>query len=215
MPEEGDAATTANAGTNPAPTTTLTPAPVNPPNPYGFTAEQQATVDRLIAGEKANTERARVKALLGDLGFDKLEDLKTLVQTHRQAEDAARTEVERAIARANEEKVAAASERASIANERHTLHVERALMAAGAQGDLAKVARLVEVEVGAEIGAVMAAIEAAKTDFPSLFKPAQAGLPSSEPSGGGAPSRPSNSPDAYARGEERAKLVNEGKRFSS
>lgn len=216
MADESGEATPGNTGIPMATTTPLASNPsgvVNPTNPHGFTPEQQAQVDRLILAEKASTERNRVKALLSDMGVDKLDDLKTIVQEYRDTKDAARTEVERALARANEETVAAQRERASIATERHSLNVERALMAAGAQGDPAKVARLVEVEVGADAEAVKAAVEAAKADFPSLFGAQTAPLASSEPTGGGAPSRPNHSPDAFAEGKKRAEARNpEGKR---
>jgi hypothetical protein len=197
--EGGDAAQASNpATTTPggAPAQAATPAIVSLP---------QEEFDRLVGQRVAEAKRAATKGFLSDLGVNSADEAKTLIAAQKAADDANRTEVERAIARANEEKVAAERERASIATERHSLNVERALMAAGAQGDPAKVARLLEVEVGADQAGIQAAIDAAKTDFPSLFGAATATPAPSEPTGGGAPSRPSSSPDALTRGAERAK----------
>jgi hypothetical protein len=199
--EGGDAATSAatdsDTGT-PAPPATVT------------TTFSQDDVSRVASTEHAKGSREGRKALLEELGFDKFDDLKTLVSTHKEAQRAAMTEAERLKAEAADAKAAADAERTALASERHTLNVERALQAAGAQGDISRLVRLVDVEVGSDAAAVQAAVESIKADatFAALFRPATAPLASSEPTGGGAPSRPTHSPDALTRGEERAKARN-------
>lgn len=196
--EGGDAAQASDPGT-PSGAPEAPPAIVSLPQPE---------FDRLLGQRVAEAGRASTKKALAELGVNSLDEAKTLIAAQKAADDANRTEVERAIARANEEKVAAERERSSIAVDRHSLNVERALMAAGAQGDPTKIARLIEVEVGADPVALKAAVDAAKADFPSLFGAQVAPFAPSEPTGGGAPSRPAHSPDARTRGEERAKALN-------
>lgn len=211
---EGDGAGTADGPlTLGEPVQTSTPPP--PPPPPATVSLTQADLDARMVARAEQAKRNERQALLDSLGFKSLKEAEELVKAHREAQDAQRTETERAIARAEEARLAAEGQLAAIATERHTLNVERALMAAGAQGDLARLSRLVEVETGAESAEVNAAVEAAKAEFPSLFGAATATPAPSEPHGGGAPSRPSNSPDALTRGSERAQLYNEGKRISS
>lgn len=211
--EDGDGAATPDGIVQ---TTAPPPPPTAPANPHGFTPEQQAFVDRLLQGEKSAVERARVKSLLGELGFDKLDDLKSSVQKLRDSELAAMTEAQRAKAEADAEKNEAARERQALAKERHSLNVERALTQAGAQGDPNDLTLLVRVDPGAEPAEIAAAVDAVKVKYPSLFGAATATPSPSEPTGGGPSSRPSPAPDAQARGEQRAARHNPdpGKRVS-
>lgn len=201
MESEGDdAAQASNAAPTPdGPVQTTAPAIVSLP---------QEEFDRLVVQRVADAKRATTKNFLTDLGVSSADEAKALIAAQKAAEDANRTETERAIARAAERETAAAAREAAAAAKEHSLNVAGALMAAGAKGDLAKLARLVDVEAGAEPSAVAAAVEAAKTDFPSLFGVQTAPFAPSEPTGGGAPSRPTPSPDALTRGEERAKARN-------
>jgi hypothetical protein len=205
---EGDGAATDTgipAMGQPVQTTAPTPPPAPPPTTITLT---QDDLDSKMGQRAEQAKRTERKALLESLGFSSLKDAEDLVKAHREAQDAQRTDTERAIARAEEARLTAERERESLTAERHTLNVERALMAAGAQGDLARLARLVDVETGAELVDISAAVEAAKTEFPSLFGTATAAPAPSEPTGGGAPSRPSSSPDALARGQARAEQYN-------
>jgi hypothetical protein len=160
--------------------------------------------------EHAKGSREGRKALLQELGFEKFEDIQTLVATHKDAQLAAMTEAERMKAEAAEAVKAAKADRAAIAAERHSFSVERALMAAGAQGELARISKLVDVEVGADPEAIQAAVDALKADptLKVLFGAATATPAPSEPSGGGPSSRPSPRPDALSRGDEKAKARN-------
>lgn len=197
-PEGGDAAQASNP-------TTPSGAPEAPP---AIVSLPQPEFDRLLGQRVAEAGRASTKKALAELGVNSLDEAKALIAAQKVADDANRTETERAIARASERETAAAAREAAAAAKEHTLNVAGALMAAGAKGDLAKLARLVDVEAGAEPTAVAAAVEAAKADFPSLFGVQAAPFAPSEPTGGGAPSRPAHSPDARTRGEERAKALN-------
>lgn len=198
-------------------TTSAAPSEPSAPPPAPTTAFTQDDVSRVASTEHAKGSREGRKALMDELGVPSVDALKALLKAQKDAELAAMSEAERLKAEAAEAKQAANAERAALVNERHSLNVERALQAAGARGDLARVSKLIDVEVGADAAAVQAAVEATKADptFAALFGAATATPAPSEPSGGGPSSRPSTSPDAIARGLARAQLVNEGKRISS
>jgi hypothetical protein len=201
MEPEGDDAAQASS----PPTPSGTPAP--PASPAIISLPQEE-LDRLLGQRVAETKRATTKGFLADLGVNSVDEAKALVKAHKEAELAAMTEADRLRAEAAEAKATYEQQSAALATERHSLSVERALAAAGAQGDLAKVSKLVDVEVGADATAVQAAVDATKTQFAALFGAATATPAPSEPSGGGAPSRPSPKPDALSRGEEKAKARN-------
>lgn len=182
------------------------------PEPSGRTFTQE-DVDRMVGQRAAEAERATRKRLLDKVGATSVEQLEATMKAQREAEEASRTEVEKAIARASEEWEQAKAERAAIAAERHSLNVSVALTQAGARGDLGRLGRLLDVEVGAEPETVQAAVDSLKADpaFSSLFGPATAIPSASEPQGGGPSSRPANAQDSLSRGAAKAQLYNEGK----
>lgn len=210
---DGDGAVEAagsDAAGNPTVPRVAPPAPPpssGPQNPT-FTQEQ---LDAIVGKAKADAQRSSTNSLLSELGFQKAEDLKAAVSAMRDAEKAQMTAVERALAEANEAKAAAEADRQSVAAERHSLIVERTLAAAGAQGDTAKLVRLVSSEIGADGSTITAAVDALKGEFPQLFGFRATPSPS-EPAGGTPPVRPTNGQDPVARGKEIAEKYNAGQR---
>lgn len=184
------------------------PAPTTPATPgQTFTQED---VDRLIGQRTAEAQRQASRNLVKELGFEKVDDLKALVTAQRDAEKAQMTEAERLRTEAAEAKAATDTERQLLANERHSLSVERELTKAGAQGDTARLVRMVESEVGAEPKAVSEAVGKLKADFPALF--GTSALPSSEPAGGGIPPRPTSTHDPLEAGRLKAEAYAKGQR---
>lgn len=177
-----------------------------PPTINTLTQEQ---FDLIISREKSQAERLARKTQLEKLGFTSQEDLDRFVKTARDAELASMTEVERLKAEATTTLAAAQAEREAIAAERHTTTVERELLRAGAPIDkTGRLVRLVEVDPGADLAAVTAAVEAVKVEFPAMFGPPQAPgspSPSSEPATGGPPPTRTTSTTAFERGREAAR----------
>lgn len=203
MSGEGNSSTDANGDGN-----------TDPPAPQGTSATTftQDQVQAIATREADKAKRAATKAMLEELGFTSKEEAAKFVNGAKEAEKAQMTEAERIKAEAEAEKAAAAAERATFANERHTATLERALVMAGVPLDpdkpekLARVARLVDVEVGADAAAIKAAVEAVKVEFPQMFgAPGSAPSPSSEPATGGAPPTRTNGMTALERGAAAAK----------
>lgn len=167
----------------------------DPPGPQGTSSTTTFTQDQLeaIAARKADqARRGATKALLEELGFTSKEEAAKFVNGAKEAERAQMTEAERVRTEAEAVKAAAEADRLAIASERHTAAVERALVQAGAPIDkLARIARLVDVEQGADPEAIATSIDLVKAEFPQMFgQPGHAPSPSSEPaSGGPAPTR--------------------------
>lgn len=169
----------------------------------------QESFNRIVAREKAEAARQATKRLLEEAGVPTVDALKAMTKAQAEKAEAEKTELQRAVDAAKAEMDAARNERATLAMERHSLTVERALSAAGARGDLVRIGRLLDVEPGADTDAINAAVDAAKVEFPSLFGPAMTSPASSEPSGGGAPSRTARPDDAAERGAARAAKYND------
>lgn len=196
---------TGDGGSNP-PIIGGPPAPPPPPPPPDASAQtfSQADLDRIVGQRVAEAQRQETKSLVKDLGFDKAEDLRALVAEAKAARTAQMTEAERQLEAAKTAKAEAEAMKSALAQERHSLSVERELAKAGAQGDTAKLVRLVEAQVGADAAAVAASVDQLKKDYPSLF--GASGLPSSEPAGGGFPgTRPTSSTNPLQVGLDKAK----------
>lgn len=171
----------------------------------------QADLNKLLAKEKGEGKRAAEKALADKLGVS-VDQAAEIIKKHQDAEDATKSEAEKELAKATKEREAAEAEKRAAAAERHELQIERALTAEGFTGDekkLARVRRMVTVEVGATYEDVLADVQEAKTEFPELFgsktpedpgkKPGR--LPSSDPAG--KPPAPKGGEDLYAAGAKR------------
>lgn len=173
----------------------------------------QADVNKFATREKAEGKRAAEKALAESLGVS-IEEAKKIIVKHQETEDATKSEAERERAAAVKEREAAEAAKREATAERHEAQIERALTKEGFDGDekkLARVRRMITVEVGATYEDVLADVQEAKTDFPELFaskapedkdgKPGTRKLPSSDPSG--KPPKPSGGEDAFAAGQKR------------
>ncbi|MEU3973399.1 hypothetical protein [Streptomyces bacillaris] len=138
--------------------------------------EQQVTVsqDRLgkmLTREKAQGERAALKRLVAQLGFDNPKALTEFVTTQREAEQAALSEVERREQAAAERELQAAR-REELAAERERSALRRAaLVALGAGGDdLVDAERLLAVDdEDADEAQIQSAAEALRARRPELF----------------------------------------------
>lgn len=179
------------------------------PAPGTLTQEQ---FDRALQARIAETERATRRKILDEVGVGTMDEAKSVLKAAKEAKDANRSELDKALAEARAEIEAARLERQSALMDRHALNVERALAVAGAHDNLADLAKLVNVEPGATAEEVAEAVEQTKLKFAPLFGRPSATPPSSEPSGGGPSLRPSTSPDAEARGRERAQQLNDRQR---
>lgn len=158
----------------------------------------QADVDRMTAREKDQGRRAATQELATKWGVS-LEEAERIVKAHQDTERQQMSEAERALADAKSKDEAATADRDAAKQEKHDARVERLLARAGlpldedeakAATQLGKVARLVDVEVGADEATVATAIAALKTDMPNLFTPTGTGGgggfdPGRPPAGGG------------------------------
>jgi hypothetical protein len=181
------------------------PDPAGPPPP----ALDQETLNRLLAREKQQGERAAVRRLVEQLGFTRAEDLTAFVQQQRDAQTAAMSELERR-EQAVAEATAAAAQREAQALARERTAARRAvLVGLGATGDdLADAERLLVVDDDAGEDAIAEAALALKTRRPELFGGSTAVVPPAAPGGspaGGPPPRGGNVPKPGQHGAEMAR----------
>lgn len=173
----------------------------------------QADLNKIGAKQKAEGKAAAEKAVIELLGCTPAEAAE-IVKKHREAEDATKSEAEKERAKAAEERKAAETAKQEAKAETHEARIERALAAEGFAGDdkkLARVRRMVTVEVGATYDDVLADVKEAKTEFPELFtskttegdsgKKPPGKLPNSDPAG--KPPRPNGGEDKFAAGAKR------------
>lgn len=190
------------------------PTPPAPPAPPPATATfTQEDLDRTVGARVAEAQRQATRKLVEELGFSKVDDLKTLVQAQRDAEKAQMTEAERLRGEAQEAKAQAEAHQRALAALQHSVNIERELAKAGAQGDTARLVRMVDLEPGSDPAAVSGAVEALKKDYPALFGAATAPpFPSTETPGGGSPVRTPPTQNPLKSGEEKAKAYMAGQR---
>ena len=179
--------------------------PAVPPAPV----PDQEALNRLLAREKQQGERAAIRRLVEQLGFTKTEDLTTFVQQQRDAQAAQLSEIERREqAAADAAAAAAAREAQAIARERAAVR-RAALVALGATGDDLKDAeRLLAVDDDADEQAIAEAAEALKARRPELFGSSTALVPPAAPGGspaGGPPPRGANMPKPGQHGADMAR----------
>lgn len=246
----GGARMTADPGTGapppPAPPNPPPPGPPSPPSPpappgppatppAGYLPQDQ--VAAIATRERAAGERAAQEALVQQLGVP-IEEAKRLLEAGRAAEDAGKTEQQRATDAANAEKAAAEQAKGTAAQAEHRANLVTALVLAGVEvkdkegkRDTSKVeslTRLIDVPAGAKPEEIDAAIEKCKADFPALFQASEPApeidpktgkpkvqpppAPGSDPKG--TPPRGTGSEDAFARGQARAqKHGNHGRAY--
>ncbi len=153
------------------------------PNPEGTPGAQPPaktfTQDDVTAIATRNAEDGRRSALrevtekLGGLSVD---DAAALIDAARKADEANKTEAQRALDAAAADRAAAAKEKEDAAKDRHAARVERLLTGAV---DVQIAARSLDVEVGADEDTIKAEIEKLKAKVPGLFGAAPA--PSTDP----------------------------------
>ncbi|MGW3246534.1 hypothetical protein [Streptomyces sp. NPDC001070] len=187
-------------------------APVPDPatSPAAGQPVDQETLNRLLAREKQQGERAAVRRLVEQLGFSKTDDLAAFVQEQRDAQAAQLSEIER------REQAAAAATTAAEQREARAVARERAavrraaLVALGATGDdLTDAERLLVVEDDADEDGIAEAATALKDRRPELFAGAGAAqvspaAPGGSPAGG-PPPRGANVPKPGQQGAEMAR----------
>ncbi|MFF3465383.1 hypothetical protein [Streptomyces sp. NPDC002619] len=187
----------------------LPPAPnTDPAGPSAQVPDQEA-LNRLLAREKQQGERAAIRKLVEQLGFTKTDDLTTFVQQQRDAQAAQLSEIERREQAAAEATAAAATREAqAIARERAAVR-RAALVALGATGDDLKDAeRLLAVEDDADEDAIAEAATALKARRPELFAATTVPVPPAAPGGspaGGPPPRGANMPKPGRHGADMAR----------
>lgn len=171
----------------------------------------QADLDRIATREKAQGRRAAEDDIAKDLGVS-LDEAKRILAEARERDEKQKTEAQRAKEAADAEKAAAEAAKAEAARERHEARVERALVAAGVSDDkrLGRLARLIEVEVGAELDDVKAAVADLHKEMPELFGAANGagagkGKGVSSETGGNAGSNNGRRSGEESEGKRRAK----------
>lgn len=177
--------------------------------PKTFTQEE---LDRIVQREKIqarDAEKRAQEAMLADKLGVSVEEAAKLIKAEQDRQNAEKSEAQRAREAADQEKAAAAREREAAKAEAHSTKVLRALLKAGVNADKAdKVARLVDVEVGADQEAIDAAVSATVDEFPEVVgtadQPATVKKPPSSDPQGGKPKTPQVREDAKKRGRDRA-----------
>ena len=133
----------------------------------------QRRLNNMMTREKDEGRRAGRRAVLQELEVEDFDELKEIVDAHRKREDASADAATKAQREADKAKRDADAAREEAKKERHDIKVERALLAADVPAkNAAKVARLVDVEVGAEEDEIADAVDDLKEQFPHLFAPA-------------------------------------------
>jgi hypothetical protein len=177
----------------------------------------QAEVNAMVQGRVGETKRSTEEAVAKDLGVS-LEEAKRIIKASQDAADKDLTEAQLARKKADEEAAASKTAQEAAAKERHDAAVERALLRAlpkdledeDLDKKLARVTRMLDVEVGADAAAITKAVADLKKDEPLLFGASDGdgkggGAPDSDIKGKPAPRK--GSEDAFARGQERAKAA--------
>lgn len=165
----------------------------------------QAELNRIAAREKDEGKRAAAAEIAKQLGCT-VEEAVEFIKQAKAKEDAEKTEAQKAKEAADKAKADADTAAAEAAQEKHMARIERSLLKAGVpDAKLDKVARMLDVEVGAEIDKIDEAAKDLKKEFPELFAGGKQGPPGSDPGGNGGKPNVKPNEDAFNRGAERAK----------
>lgn len=133
--------------------------------PKTFTQED---LNRIAAEQKARGEREAQKAFEEKLGGKSLDDLLAAHQALTEAEEARKSETQKALEAAQAEKAAAEQAKAEAVTELHQARITAALLKAGAPEDAIGTIN-VPVEIGADAETITEAVQALKTKLPALF----------------------------------------------
>lgn len=183
-----------------------TPPQPDPPAAEGKTYTQE-DIDKLLKGVRADGRNTGRKEVLGELGYENPDDIKSKLSEYDALIESQKTEAERARDEAAAAK--AEAEQAKAAAEAITLNqkVQLALLEAGAPSNtLADITRMVVVEPSADDEAVAAAVGTLKERVPQLFAAPEGAppAPSSAPAGGtGEKTRKPSTKSGLAAGAER------------
>lgn len=166
----------------------------------------QADVDKAASARAAEAKRKATSDLAEQLGVS-VDEAKKIIAAHQSAEDAQKTEAQRAKEAADQAKAEADAAKAEAAAERQAARVERALIKDHVRDDcLEDSLSLLKVAPEATPEELTAAIEAFKERRPEFFdangEDPKRTPPPGDPKGKPAPKK---AEDAWARGEERAK----------
>lgn len=139
----------------------------------GFTPEQQAKIAAIAAENKARGERAAKaaaeQALADKLGGRTLDDLLAAADAVQAAEDAKKSEAEKALEAALAAKAEAETIRSQAARELHDARVRSALLGAGVTEAGLSAVTVPGVTVESTPEEITAAVTALKTALPGLF----------------------------------------------
>lgn len=131
----------------------------------------QAQLDKLIEGRVAKATKAAAGKVAEELGVS-VTEAKQIIEARKAADDAAKTETERALDAAAKAKAEADAERVAAQSDRLAARIERELSARGIDGPaLDRIAQLVDYTSLDDD--VVAAVDAVAADLPGLFTPAQ------------------------------------------
>jgi hypothetical protein len=214
--QAGDGGAGGGGGTPPAP-----PAPpaADPP-PAGV---PQSKVDEIVKERVGDTKRATEERIAKDLGVP-LDEAKRLIAAAKATEDEQKSEAQRAREAADAEKAEAERTKGESTLARHQANVERHILrnlsltdAEGKPLDdeavdkkVGRIARLVDVEVGADADAIKAAVATLKGEEPLMFGTADASTGGTPPPTGdpaGTPPAKPGAEGAFERGKQRAKAA--------
>ena len=169
----------------------------------------QADVDR-AAREAKKAAETELAAALGC----SIDEAKTIIADRKAAQDAEKSDAQRAREAADAEKSDAAAEKAAAAAERRALRVERALLVVKVKDDRsANAARLVLADLAdeADEAAVTAAVEKFAKDTPEWFGDNAPPPPGSDPAGRGPAGGGGGQKTGIEAGRERARLAREAR----
>lgn len=125
---------------------------------------------RIMAKEKGQGKRQGQREVLEALGFESLDDAKKFADELKSAQDSKLDETARLTKERDDAKAEAARVRQEVARDRHNLTIEKALLKDGVDPKMtAKVARLLDIEVGSDEEEITAAIAELAEDMPQLF----------------------------------------------
>lgn len=134
--------------------------------PKTFTQEQ---VDAIASRARAEAKRSAANDLATELGCT-VAEAKAKIEAAAAADDAVKTEAQRALDAANTAKAEAEAQQAAAKAERLAARVERKLTAAGVpEATLARAARLIDVDPDADDDAIAAEVDTLRTEVPALF----------------------------------------------
>lgn len=173
----------------------------------------QSDVDRIVQDRVGQTKRQTEEAIAKQLGVS-VDEAKRIIGEHAKASDKDKTDAQLAREKADREAAEAETAKGEAAQERHSAAIERQLIKAlprdldDAQLDtkVARLARLLDVEVGADAETIKKAVDALKKEEPLMFGAPEGNgkkVPDSDPAG--KPPVKKGSDDAFSRGAERAK----------